>query len=100
MRFWNYVCEFLLFRWLFGGRGTDRDVESSQSTGITDYTPRHVDTEDYIDLDDDFGVMNQHGCGYQSDRSYGNYGYSSSWDDTVDDFLDEQDDFDMIDDDF
>ncbi len=98
MRFWNYIGEFLLFRCFFGGRGTDRDVESPYSTGITDYMPRRADTED--DLDDDFVAMNQHGCGYPYDRSYDNYDYSSRWDDTVDDFLDEKDDFDMIDDDF
>lgn len=99
MSFWNYIGKFLLFRWLFGNRNKGHNIGSSHTVDTTDYTPRRVDIEDYIanDLDDD--LRNPHyynnGChGRNNDHSdYG--GYQSH-----DDFLDEQDDYDMMDDDF
>ncbi len=98
MSFWNYIGEFLLFRWLFGNQNRSHNVGSSHPVETTDYTPRRVDIEDYIanDLDDDLRLMrgSDYGRGYKH-NAYSDYGYQSH-----DDFLDEQDDYDMMDDEF
>lgn len=67
MNFWNYIGEFLLFRWLFGSHKHDRDTSDMPNSAIS---PDNSDS--LYDIDS------------QSD----------------DDFLDEQDDYDMMDDDF
>lgn len=88
MPFWNYIGEFLLFRWLFGSHKHSepkRDVPNIS----------HADRDFANDLDShiDFGRY--------KDNSYSrydnhDYGYSQSHDD----FLDEQDNYDLMDDDF
>lgn len=99
MSIWNYIGEFLLFRWLFGNRNKCHNVGNSHPVDTTYYTPRRVDIEDYIanDLDDDLRNMRGSDYGYhRSHKDYSGYsGYQSH-----DDFLDEQDDYDMMDDDF
>ncbi len=100
MSIWNYIGEFLLFRWLFGNRNRSHNVEGLHPADTTYYTPRRVDIEDYTanDLDDD--LQNMHGSDYgryhHSHKDYYDYGGYQSHDD----FLDEQDDSDMTDDDF
>lgn len=96
---WNYIGEFLLFRWLFGNRDRSHNVGSSHPVDTTDYTPRRVDIENYIanDLDDDLRNMR---CSdysrYNSRNDYSDYGNFQSHDD----FFDEQDDYNIMDDDF
>ncbi|WP_305483349.1 hypothetical protein [Paramuribaculum intestinale] len=90
MSLWNYIGEFLLFRWLFGSHEhneTKRDLsDKSASFG----------NKDIIDDND-----THTGFGRSHDNSYSrydnrDYGYSQSYDD----FHDEQDDYDMMDNDF
>ncbi len=91
MRFWIYVGEFFLFRWLFGSH-----KHNEKRLNISDTTSSRVDKDfanntnslrDHRRYDDDF---NYHHNDYQD------YGYTQS----VDDFLDEQEEYDMLDDDF
>ncbi len=113
MNIWNYIGEFLLFRWLFGNRNKSHNVGNSHPVDTNDYTPRRV--EDYInnDLDDDLRAMNHPAARYSSQRSYHGADIYDDEDDALDDydptdsdstsfndFLDEQDDYDMMDDDF
>lgn len=99
MSIWNYIGEFLLFRWLFGNRNKSHNISNYNSVETTDYTPRRVDIEDYITHDLDNDLRDMHGSDYDRYHSHNNYsnygGYQSH-----DDFLDEQDDYDMMDDDF
>lgn len=90
MNVWNYIGEFLLFRWLFGShkhKETKRDLSDTSSD---------FGNKDIIDVSDthiDFGRRhdNSYSCYDNHD-----YGYSQS----DDDFHEEQDDYDMMDDDF
>ncbi len=83
MSLWNYIGEFLLFRWLFGSH-------------------EHNETKrDLSDKSASFGNDTHTGFGRSHDNSYSrydnrDYGYSQSYDD----FHDEQDDYDMMDNDF
>lgn len=99
MSIWHYIGGFLLFRWLFGNRDKSHNVGCSGPAYTTDYTPTRVDIEDYIanDLDEDLNNMHDsdYGCGYRQD-SCSDYGGDQS----QDDFFDEQDDYDMMDDNF
>lgn len=86
MKFWNYIGEFLLFRWLFGS--LKRDEAKCKDINPTD--------NDVADDADSYS-----GFGSRYDNSYSrydrqDYGGSQSYDD----FLDEQDDYDMMDDEF
>lgn len=115
MSIWNYIGEFLLFRWLFGNRNKNQGVGNSHPVDTTDYTPRRVDIEDYIanDLDDDLRAMNHPAARYSTRRSYQGADIYDNEDDALDDYdptdsdntsfndvLDEQDDYDMMDDEF
>lgn len=89
MLLWDYIGEFFLFRWLFGLHKHNEVKRNMSDTAINSLNKDCLDDHDsYID--------------YRShDNSYSHYdnkdyGYSQSYDD----FLDEQDDYDMIDDDF
>lgn len=90
MSFWNYIGEFLLFRWLFGShKHTEAKRDAPNET---------VNPVDSDSLDDPDSYMRY---GSRPDNSYSrydnqDYGYPQSYDD----FLDEQDDYDMMDDDF
>lgn len=115
MSIWNYIGEFLLFRWLFGNRNKSHDVSNSHLDDTTDYTPRRVDIEDYIakDLDDDLRTMNLPATRYSTRRSYQGADIYDDEDDALDDydptdsdstsfndFLKEQNDYDIMDYDF
>ena len=99
MSIWNYIGEFLLFRWLFGNRNKCHNVGNSHPVDTTYYTPRRVDIEDYIanDLEDD--LRNMRGSDYSRYNSRNDYSDYGSYQ-AHNDFLDEQDDYDMMDDDF
>lgn len=89
MAFWKYIGEFLLFRWLFGSHKHDepgRDLSDTSSS---------FGNKDIIDVND---THSDFGCHENSYSRYDNrdYGYSQLYDD----FHDEQDDYDMMDDDF
>ncbi len=90
MSFWNYIGEFFLFRWLFG---THKPYVAKHN--VRDTHTRSV----YNDITDDWDSCIDHGSHY--DNGYSRYedqeyGYLQSYDD----FHDEQDDYDMMDDDF
>ncbi|MBO4966075.1 MAG: hypothetical protein J6C81_07430 [Muribaculaceae bacterium] len=89
MKFWEYIGEFLLFRWLFCSH-KHKKTENDLSAPVTNYGNKDID-----ELDSHIGF------GRHKDNSYSrydnqDYGYSQSYDD----FIDEQDDYDMMDDDF
>lgn len=89
MTFWNYIGEFFLFRWLFGSRKcneTKRDLSAPT-------TPFENGDIDELDSSISFG---RHYDNRYSRYDNQNYGYSQSYDD----FHDDQDDYDMMDDDF
>lgn len=80
MKFWNYIGEFLLLKWLFGSlrhkeESECREKSSSQSSFEDD------DTEDYNITTHDSGNYNHY-------HPYDHYH----------DFHEEQDDYDMMDD--
>lgn len=76
MSMWKYIGEFMLFRWLFGNRDTDRqhDAGSSSSVDTNDFSPWRSNYDDY-----------------SADDSYCS---------SLDNFHNEQDDYDMMDDDW
>lgn len=82
MAFWNYIGEFFLFRWLLGLDEHDEAKHDAKDT--TNIFGNRC--EDEIDSHVGFG------------RHYGSqyHGYSQSYNH----FHDEQDDYDMMDDDF
>lgn len=115
MKIWNYICEFLLFRWQFGKQGRCHNVGNSHLVDTTDDTPRRVDIEDYIanDLDNDLSAMNYPATRYSARHPYrgadiyddeddaiADYDPTDGDDTSFNDFMDEQDDYDMMDDDF
>lgn len=99
MSIWNYIGEFILFRWLFGNRNRSHNVGGSNPINTINYTQRRVDIEDSIanDLEDDLrNIRNSDYGRYHGHNDYSDYdGYQSH-----DNFLDEQDDHDMMEDDF
>lgn len=99
MNSWNYIGEFLLFRWLFGNRNRSHNVGDSNPVNTIDYTPRRVDIEDSIanNLEDDLrNIRNSEYGRYHRHNDYSDYdGYQSH-----NNFLDEQDDYDIMGDDF
>ena len=89
MTFWNYIGEFFLFRWLFGSHKHNETQQNMSDTSSS------FGNKDIIDVDDThygFGP-NENSYSRYDNREYG---YSQS----CDDFHDEQDDYDMMDDDF
>lgn len=80
MTFWNFICKYLFFRWLFGSHSSHEDKHEASDT-----TDRCCD-----DGMDDWCL------GFRNRYDNQDYGFSQSHDD----FLDEQDDYDMMDDDF
>lgn len=89
MTFWNYIGEFFLFRWLFGSHKHNETQQNMSDTSSS------FGNKDIIDVDDThygFGP-NENSYSHYDNRDYG---YSQS----CDDFHDEQDDYDMMDDDF
>lgn len=89
MSIFRYIRGFFLFRWLFGSH---KHNETQQN--ISD-TSSSFGNKDIIDDNDTHSGFGRHGNSYSR---YDNldYGYSQSYDD----FYDEQDDYDMMDDDF
>lgn len=90
MTFLNYIGEFFLFRWLF-----DPYKRYEVKCDVSNTIISHANS-DFTD------EMDSHICfEVRYDNSYSryanqDYGYSQAYDD----FLDEQDDYDMMDDDF
>lgn len=90
MKFWNYISEFFLFRWLFGSHKRNEPKRDVSDTNIS-----HADRDFANDIDSYIG------CRRHSDNSYSRYDNQDySYSQSYDDFLDEQDDYDMMDDDF
>lgn len=90
MSFWNYIGEFFLFRWQFGSHKCNETKHDVLDTDIR-FSGRDFanDMDSHIGLDRHYD--NCYSCYDNQD-----YGYSQSYDD----FHDEQDDYDMMDDDF
>lgn len=138
MRFWNYIGEFFLFRWLCGkfkksttrhdahtedfGTSIDRDGESLSDNHDEDIVQNHrAATSIGDDLVDDscnseeLDDLDRFMCNNRSSLHHGDYDGdyhndsrycgSQDWDSgsysqSFDDFHEEQDDYDMMDDDF
>lgn len=138
MKFWNYIGEFFLFRWLLGkfrkpatehdvhadsvGAPIDRDSECLNDNHDEDIVPNDDadtsagdnlldDSDNSEDLDDldrfmrDNSSCLHHGdydSDYHNDGRYSGHQdwNSGSYSQSYDDFHDEQDDYDMMDDDF
>ena len=121
MKFWNYLGEFLLFRWLFGSRGRNHSANSSYNSNTNGYSNMHYAEDDdfssighhhaseplyrgadiYDDEDDaldDYDPTDSDDFQANSYTKYDHrdYGYSQLYDDSHE----EQDDYDMMDDDF
>ena len=77
MSFWNYIGEFLLFRWLFG-------------TGKQDVATRNVE-DISIGRSRNESHYNNSYSRFDNNKAYGNFR-------SDDYFHDEQDDYDMMDD--
>lgn len=141
MSFWNYIGEFLLFRWLFDKlmkptteHDSHTEVSGASINGNSEYLNGNLgegiapddaitdvgnnlldDSDNSEELDDlDIFIRNNNGnnrsyphhrdfdCDYHSSghRSSHNDWSSGSCSQSYDDFHDEQDDYDMMDDDF
>lgn len=89
MSFWTYIGEFFLLRWLFSSHRHNKTQQniSDMSSGFGN--------KDIIDVNDTHSDFGRHENSY-SRYDNRDYGYSQSYDD----FHDEQDDYDMMDDDF
>lgn len=140
MSFWNYIGEFLLFRWFFGkfrksitGHDThtefsgasingnseyqngNRDEEIAPDDAVTDVGDNLIDDSDNSEELDDLDIFIRNNSGnnhsylhhgdYDGDyHSSGRHSSQNDWNSgsysqTYDEFLDEQDDYDMMDDD-
>lgn len=142
MKFWNYIGEFFLFRWLLGKirkSTTEHDTHAeglrtsvdSNGESLSDNHDEDIvqydravtpvgdelidDSDNSEDLDDLDRFMRNNNDDYRSHQSHENYdsdyhsrshySYRNDWDSgsysqSYDDFHDEQDDYDMMDDDF
>lgn len=89
MPFRNYIREFFLFHWSFGIR-----KHGETKHNVSDTTTRSGNG-DINDLDPHTCFCSRHENRYSRYDNH-NYGHSQSYDD----FHDEQDDYDMMDDDF
>ncbi len=89
MSYWNYIGEFFLFRWLFGSHKHNVTQQNMSDTFSS------FGNMDIIDDNDTHSGFDRHENSY-SRYDNRDYGYSQS----CDDFHDEQDDYDMMDDDF
>lgn len=119
MSIWNYIGEFLLFRWLFGNRNKNHSAESTYNTGTTDFSSyRYYNAEDNFNTNNHhrFSSSLYHGADIYDDEddalddfdptdsddyqfndptetyAYHNHGYSQLYDD----FHEEQDDYDNL----
>lgn len=142
MKFWNYIGEFLLFRWLFSNfrkSTTQHHARTEGSETAIDRDSKYLDNnhnEDITPIDDAVTAVGDDLTGYSDnsedlddldifmrnnqgnnlaytnhvdyDRDYHSSGRhrdlhdwgSGSHTQSYDDFHDEQDDYDMMDDDF
>lgn len=90
MGFWNFIGELFLFRWLWGSRIRGEGKSSDADTTVHSLRDDNNDSSD---------LFPSGGSNYENDRfdvDNRDCDYSISYDD----FLDEQDDYDMMDDDF
>lgn len=89
MSIFRNIREFFLFRWLFGSHRHNGAQQNMSDTSSS------FGNKDNIDDDDTHFGFVRHENSYSRYDNH-DYGYSQSYDD----FHDEQDDYDMIDDDF
>lgn len=80
MSFWKYFRAFLIFDWLFG--------DSNNSNNYNSFGSNNCNSDSLDDLD----CM---GPNFNNDYSYDNH---NIWDDNQSPFLDDYDDYDMMDD--
>lgn len=90
MSFWNYIGEFFLFRRLFSSHKYHEAKHVVSNTNI-----RSTDRDSANNMESNIGYK-RHSDNSYSHHDNQDYGYSKSYDD----FHDEQDDYDMMDDDF
>lgn len=108
MKFWDIVSEFIVFRWLFGSHKR-HDAGSEVTAPAADAAESHADIDSLDSIVDEI-VRRDTGAGSYKhsydrsyDRSYDNsWSHNGSWDSdysqSYEDFLDEQDEIDMMDD--
>lgn len=89
MSFWNIIGDNLLFRWLFGFHKHDEPKRCLRCTSSS------FGNKDIIDDNTHTSVGSRHENSYSRYDSH-DYCYTQSYDD----FHEEQDDYDMMDDDF
>lgn len=87
MKFWSYIGEVCLFRWVSGALKGNRRVR-----GMSDDTGCSANREVGDNVDSSVGYGRRYDSSYRYDRQ--EHGWSQSYDD----FHDEQDDCDMMDD--
>lgn len=90
MTLWNYIGDFFRFCWLFGSHKHDET-----KCDLSD-TYRCFGNKDIIDDNDTRSYFGRRHENRYSRYDNQDYGYSQSYDD----FLDEQYDYDMVNDDF
>lgn len=103
MKFWDILSEFIVFRWLFGSRRHHSAESAENDVDERADTPAYSDSLDSIV--DEIVRRDTGGSSYKHsyDRSYDNsWSRNDSWDrgysQSDEDFLDEQDEIDMMDD--
>lgn len=91
MKFWNYIGEFYLFRWLFGKLHKNED-------GVTSSANRQPFMSDCVE-DNDAPVVRSSSYHYNQPYRDPYDGNDDGWSNKpFDDFHEEQDDYDMMDD--
>lgn len=88
MSLWHYIGEFFLLRWLFGTHGCGKDRHYGQE--------RHDTLPGRDALEDTRGHAGR-GPRHDHDGEYGHSPYDGDWQ-SDEDFLEEQEDYDMLDD--
>lgn len=108
MKFWDIVSEFIVFRWLFGSH-KHHETESEVTGPAVGSADSVADRNSLDDIVDEI-VKRDTGAGIKTqshDRSYDwsydrsslrNNDWDSGYSQSDEDFLDEQDEIDMMDD--
>lgn len=124
MKFWNYISELFLFRWLFDKLNKSNktqkdncantiirsvDVDEAMSTVSTTNIHNELDSSEESDKLDDLDVFMRNNpiknnySDYGSSRlpnvnSSSRYDWNNDYNQSFNDFHEEQDDYDMMDD--
>lgn len=100
MNFWNYIDDFFLFRWLFGKRGKSRS-RFNRSEGIPTVGNNPADDPADVEELDDLDIFMRDNPISNSTPQYDYQdcdGYSDNNSQSFNDFIEEEDDYDLMDD--